>query len=100
MLDIDVSKKVTDLSAEAEAEWPHPPDLRDFLLQSSDEEDMDGFELSDPHLDSEAEVLAYFCKNQPNARLTDLSSQKYSRNLFFKSTSIHRKLLKHVLVQL
>uniref|UniRef100_A0A4W6CQJ4 C2H2-type domain-containing protein n=1 Tax=Lates calcarifer TaxID=8187 RepID=A0A4W6CQJ4_LATCA len=48
-----------------DAEWPRPPDLRDFLLQSSDEENQ-GFELSDPQLDSEAEVMAYFYKNQTN----------------------------------
>ncbi|KAI3360446.1 hypothetical protein L3Q82_002341 [Scortum barcoo] len=50
--------------AEADAQWQPPPDLRDFLLQSSDEEDVGGFELSDPQLDSEAEVMAYFYKNQ------------------------------------
>ncbi|GLD63489.1 uncharacterized protein AKAME5_001510700 [Lates japonicus] len=48
-----------------DAEWPHPPDLRDFLLQSSNEEN-EGSELSDPQLDSEAEVMAYFYKNQTN----------------------------------
>ncbi|XP_044065384.1 uncharacterized protein LOC122882248 isoform X2 [Siniperca chuatsi] len=56
-----------DGQAEADAEWQHPPDLRDFLLQSSDEEDVGGFELSDPQLDSEAEVMAYFYKNQTNS---------------------------------
>ncbi|XP_076593645.1 zinc finger protein 576, tandem duplicate 1 isoform X1 [Chaetodon auriga] len=53
-----------DGQVEADAEWQHPPDLRDFLLQSSDEEDVGGFELSDPQLDTEAEVMAYFYKNQ------------------------------------
>ena len=56
-----------DFSAEADAEWQHPPNLRDFLLQSSDEEDVGSFELSDPQLDSEAEVMAYFYKNQMNS---------------------------------
>ncbi|KAK5862504.1 hypothetical protein PBY51_017894 [Eleginops maclovinus] len=55
-----------DKQAEAEAEMQHPPDLRDFLLQSSDEEDVGVFELSDPQLDSEAEVMAYFYKNPTN----------------------------------
>ncbi|XP_075964980.1 zinc finger protein 576, tandem duplicate 1 isoform X2 [Anarhichas minor] len=53
-------------STVADTECQHPPDLRDFLLQSSDEEDVGGFELSDPQLDSEAEVMAYFYKNQTN----------------------------------
>ncbi|KAK1895669.1 Zinc finger protein 398 [Dissostichus eleginoides] len=56
-----------DKQAEAEAEMQHPPDLRDFLLQSSDEEDVGVFEMSDPQLDSEAEVMAYFYKNQTNS---------------------------------
>ncbi|XP_039974465.1 uncharacterized protein LOC120784601 isoform X2 [Xiphias gladius] len=65
-----------DGQAEAESEWSHPPDLRDFLLRSSDEEDMGGFELSNPHLDSESEVLACFYKNQPNGTLQpDQTSQ-------------------------
>lgn len=61
----------------------HPPDLRDFLLQSSDEEDVGVFEMSDPQLDSEAEVMAYFYKNQTNSAQqagSDESSQKYSRS--------------------
>ncbi|XP_053289385.1 uncharacterized protein LOC128450011 [Pleuronectes platessa] len=48
--------------AEADAEWPHPPDVRDFLLRSSDEEERG--ELSEPQLDSEADVMAYFDKNK------------------------------------
>lgn len=52
-----------DRQAVSDSEWQHPSDLRDFLLQSSDEEDTAGFELSDPQLDSEAEVMAYFYKN-------------------------------------
>lgn len=53
-----------DERAEVDAQWQPPPDLQDFLLQSSDEEDVGGSELSDPQLDSEAEVMAYFYKNQ------------------------------------
>ncbi|XP_035527904.1 uncharacterized protein LOC118335618 [Morone saxatilis] len=56
-----------DGQAVADAEWQHPPDLRDFLLQSSEEEDVGSFELSEPQLDSEAEVMAYFYKNQTNS---------------------------------
>lgn len=52
------------VSAAAETQWQQPPDLRDFLVQSSDEEDVGCLELSDPQLDSEAEVMAYFQKNQ------------------------------------
>lgn len=44
--------------------WPQPPELQDFLVQSSDEEDVGCLELPDPQLDSEAEVMAYFKKNQ------------------------------------
>ncbi|XP_042346599.1 uncharacterized protein LOC121946192 [Plectropomus leopardus] len=58
---------LADGQAEADAEWQHPTDLRDFLLQSSDEEDVGGFELSDPPLDSEAEIMAYFYKNETNS---------------------------------
>ncbi|XP_022063117.2 uncharacterized protein LOC110960255 [Acanthochromis polyacanthus] len=56
-----------DGQAVSDSEWQHPPDLRDYLLQSSDEEDVGGFELSDPQLDSEAEVMAYFYKKQSNS---------------------------------
>ncbi|XP_069392999.1 zinc finger protein 576, tandem duplicate 1 isoform X1 [Paralichthys olivaceus] len=65
--------------AEADAEWPHPPDLRDFLLRSSDEEERG--ELSDPQLDSEAEVMAYFSKNKTIcARQPDQTSQNLSNS--------------------
>ncbi|XP_067458059.1 uncharacterized protein [Thunnus thynnus] len=56
-----------DGEAEADAEWQHPPDLQSFLLHSSDEEDVGSFELSNPHIDSEAEAMAYFYKNQTNS---------------------------------
>lgn len=100
LLNVDVSSKITDLSPEADAEWPRPPDLRDFLLQSSDEENQ-GFELSDPQLDSEAEVMAYFYKNQTNgAQQLEHTSLKYSRYSFFKSINLHRMLLKNVEIRI
>ncbi|CAK6976199.1 uncharacterized protein LOC121905269 [Scomber scombrus] len=58
-------------------EWQHPPDLQSFLLQSSDEEDIGSFELSNPHIYSEAEAMAYFYKNQKNSsQQPDETSQK------------------------
>ncbi|XP_076016958.1 zinc finger protein 576, tandem duplicate 1 isoform X2 [Genypterus blacodes] len=51
---------------EADSEWHHAAGIQDFLLQSSDEEDLSGSELPDPQLESEAEVMAYFYKNQTN----------------------------------
>lgn len=69
-----------DRQAEAEAEMQHPPDLRDFLLQSSDEEDVGVFEMSDPQLDSEAEVMAYFYKNQTNSA-QQAGSDESSQNM-------------------
>ncbi|KAM6909689.1 zinc finger protein 576, tandem duplicate 1 [Xenentodon cancila] len=53
--------------AVSDSEWQHPSDLRNFLLQSSDEEDMSGFDLSDPQHDTEAEVMACFNKNQTSS---------------------------------
>ncbi|XP_061572511.1 uncharacterized protein LOC133428117 isoform X2 [Cololabis saira] len=53
--------------AVSDSEWQNPSDLRDFLLQSSDEEDMSGFDLSDPQLATEAEVMAYFNKSQTSS---------------------------------
>lgn len=65
--------------AETDTEQQQTSDLQDFLLQSSDEEDVDALELSDPQLDSEAEIMAYFEKNQTNdARHPDEMSPKYS----------------------
>ncbi|XP_029361252.1 zinc finger protein 576, tandem duplicate 1 [Echeneis naucrates] len=66
-----------DGQAEADGDWPQAPDLRDFLLQSSDEEDTGAYKLSEPHLNSEAEVMAYFYKNQPtySAQQPDPTSQ-------------------------
>ncbi|XP_033983366.1 uncharacterized protein LOC117480229 [Trematomus bernacchii] len=69
-----------DRQAEAEAEMQHPPDLRDFLLQSSDEEDVGVFEMSDPQLDSEAEVMAYFYKTQTNSA-QQAGSDELSQNM-------------------
>ncbi|KAF0045266.1 hypothetical protein F2P81_001795 [Scophthalmus maximus] len=78
----------TDGQAEADAEWPHPTDLWDFLLRSSDEEEQGGFELSDPQLESEAEVMAYFYKNKTNgARQPDKTSQNLSSSTSQLQTS-------------
>lgn len=63
-------------------EHRQPADLRDFLLQSSDEEDNGGDEPSDPQLDSEAEVMAYFYKN--STQQPDQTAQKYSKNKCIK----------------
>ncbi|XP_060938065.1 uncharacterized protein LOC133014814 [Limanda limanda] len=64
---------------EADAEWPNPPDVRDYLLRSSDEEERG--ELSEPQLDSEAEVMAYFDKDKTvGARQSDQSSLCLSTN--------------------
>ncbi|XP_058502986.1 uncharacterized protein LOC131470918 isoform X2 [Solea solea] len=64
--DQDIRGFSSDFADGQDAEWPNPPDLRDFLLQSSDEEEMGAFEPSDPQLDSEGVVLAYFYKNKIN----------------------------------
>ncbi|XP_068614648.1 zinc finger protein 576, tandem duplicate 1 [Brachionichthys hirsutus] len=57
-------------------------DLRDFLLQSSDEEDAGGFELADPQLDSEAGIMSYFYKNQTSdAQRPDEMSQNLSNSV-------------------
>lgn len=67
------------LSAVSDSEWQRPSDLRDFLLQSSDEEDAGCFELSDSQLDSEAEVMAYFYNNPAiSPQQPDHISQRYS----------------------
>ncbi|XP_020511873.2 uncharacterized protein [Labrus bergylta] len=67
-----------DGQAETDAEWQHTPDVQDFLLQSSDEEDTVGFELADPQLDSEAEVMSYFNKNHTNsAQRPDETSKNF-----------------------
>lgn len=72
----------------SDSEWQHLPDLHEFLLQSPDEEDMGGFELSDPQLDSEAEVIAYFSKNSAiSAQQSDHTPQRYSKT-FFESTKL------------
>ncbi|KAM3614328.1 uncharacterized protein V6R79_012807 [Siganus canaliculatus] len=67
MVSEPVVSDFTNGQAAAEADWQHPPDLRDFLLQSSDEEDVGASELSDPQLDSEAEIMSYYYKNQPGS---------------------------------
>ncbi|CAJ1061594.1 uncharacterized protein LOC117822775 [Xyrichtys novacula] len=68
-----------DRQVETVTEWQHPPDIRDFLLHSSDEEDVGAFEMSDPQLDSEAEVMAYFHKYTSNSSQgSDETSQSLS----------------------
>uniref|UniRef100_A0A1A7WF71 Zinc finger n=1 Tax=Iconisemion striatum TaxID=60296 RepID=A0A1A7WF71_9TELE len=57
----------TEEQAASDSEWQAPPGLRDFLLQNSDEEDMSGFELSEPQLDKEAEILEFFNQNQTSS---------------------------------
>uniref|UniRef100_A0A3P9ID54 C2H2-type domain-containing protein n=1 Tax=Oryzias latipes TaxID=8090 RepID=A0A3P9ID54_ORYLA len=49
----------------SDSEW-QPSDVRDFLLKSCDE-DVSGFELSDPQRDTEAEVMAYFNRKQSSS---------------------------------
>lgn len=66
-------------SAEEDTEWQQSSDLQDFLLQSSDEEDVCSLELSDPQLDLEADVMAYFDKSPiNNSRRLRENSSKYS----------------------
>lgn len=68
---------------EADTEQQQTSDLQDFLLQSSDEEDVDVLELSAPQLDSEAEIMAYFNKDKTNdAQRPDEMSPKYSTASF------------------
>ncbi|KAM6995343.1 zinc finger protein 576, tandem duplicate 1 [Tautogolabrus adspersus] len=67
-----------DGQVETDTEWQHTPDVQEFLLQSSDEEDTGGFELADPQLDSEAEVMSYFNKNHTNStQRSDETSQNF-----------------------
>ncbi|KAK5601567.1 hypothetical protein CRENBAI_023943 [Crenichthys baileyi] len=67
----------------SDSEWQHPSDLRDFLLQGSDDEDTSSFELSEPQLDKEAEILAYFNQDQTSRnQLPHQASLKYSNSLF------------------
>ncbi|KAM4568068.1 zinc finger protein 576, tandem duplicate 1 [Fundulus diaphanus] len=70
---------LTDGQAASDSEWQHPSDLRDFLLQSYDEEDASSFELSEPQLDNEAEIMAYFNQNPASStQLPRQPSSKYS----------------------
>ncbi|KAM4580703.1 zinc finger protein 576, tandem duplicate 1 isoform 2-T3 [Odontesthes bonariensis] len=75
-----------DGQAMSDSEWQHPSDLQDFVLQSSDEEDTSPFELSEPQLDTEAGILAYFSKNQSSSAQ---QSDRTSPNLP-PSTSQHQ----------
>lgn len=72
-------KKLFFLTAEADTELQQPRNLQDFLLQSSDEEDVCSLELCEPQLDTEAEIMAYFDKDQTsNARQPHGTLSKYS----------------------
>lgn len=51
---------------EESTKWQQSPDLQDFFLQSSDEEDVCSLELSDPQLDLEVDIMACFDKNPKN----------------------------------
>ncbi|XP_008430569.1 zinc finger protein 576, tandem duplicate 1 [Poecilia reticulata] len=76
---------LTDGQAASDSELQNPSDLRDFLLQSSDDEDASGFELSEPQLDKEAEIMAYFNKNQTSSK--QLPHQSYSKS--FPNSASH-----------
>lgn len=54
------------VSVEAGTKWQQSADLQDFFLQSSDEEDVCSLELSDPQLDLEVDIMAYFDRNPRN----------------------------------
>lgn len=70
------------LSAASDSEWQHPSDLRDFL-QSSEDEDTSGLELSEPQLDKEAEIMTYFNQHQKSSgHLSNQSCSKYSKTFF------------------
>uniref|UniRef100_A0A1A8UF59 Zinc finger n=1 Tax=Nothobranchius furzeri TaxID=105023 RepID=A0A1A8UF59_NOTFU len=71
------SGDVTEGQAASDSDGQSPPELWDFLLQNSDDEDTNGFELSEPQLDQEAEILDFFNQNQmssehPNQISTNL----------------------------
>lgn len=53
------------LSERPDGEQLQSPDLRN-LLQSFDDEDLDGLELADPHVDSEEEIMDSFYRKQTN----------------------------------
>ncbi|XP_015241201.1 PREDICTED: uncharacterized protein LOC107091659 isoform X1 [Cyprinodon variegatus] len=70
---------LTDGQAASDSEWQTRSDLCDFLLQSSDDEDTGSLELSEPQLNKEAEILAYFNQNQ--SRIKKLSPRPSSVGL-------------------
>lgn len=84
------------LPAAAETQWQQPPEDQDFLVQSLDDEDAGRLELSDPQLDTEAEVMSYFSKNRAEPAAygssscpsVSLSSSVYARLTF--NTSLFR----------
>ncbi|XP_077382625.1 zinc finger protein 576, tandem duplicate 1 isoform X2 [Festucalex cinctus] len=70
MMDVD------DFADGQEAECHNQPDVRSFLLQTSDEERI--LELSQPHVDAEVEVLACFGKKH-GSQQPDVTTQTVSR---------------------
>lgn len=79
---------ITFLPGEADIAWQDAAELRDFLLQNSDSEDPDVSELPDPQLDSEAEVMACYYKNQSSGppQPTEMSN-KYSTASFIPTSA-------------
>lgn len=75
------------VSAGAGTELQQSPDLQDFFLQSSDEEDVCSLELSDSQLDLEEHIMAYFDKNPRNN--TRPLREKLSKYGTFSCFSIH-----------
>lgn len=80
----------------SDSEWQHPSDLQDFLLQNADEESTRGFGLSEPQLDREAYILAFFnqyksrSEQQPNQTAT-----KYSNTSLFVTFQAFSQNWKH-----
>lgn len=71
-------------SAEAGTDWRQSPNLQDFLLQSSDEEDVCSLELSDPQRDLEEDIMTYFDKTpKNNSRPLCVKLSKYSTISYF-----------------
>ncbi|KAF6739862.1 hypothetical protein FQA47_023945 [Oryzias melastigma] len=68
-----------DSQAFSDSEW-QPSDVRDFLLRGSDD-DVSGYELSDPQRDTEAEVMAYFNRNQPSSSHEPQHTPRYNQKL-------------------
>ncbi|XP_055083843.1 uncharacterized protein LOC117384217 [Periophthalmus magnuspinnatus] len=68
----------TDGHADTEAEKQTTPNLHDFLLQASDEEDCT-FEWADSHVGSEEEIMANFYRKQLNVGVSASSAVQERR---------------------